>query len=96
MTRKHQPLVVVGLSGGIAQWDVCLPGEGVPILDILDFDREGEDDEDRREWLAYAREVEHRVRARGTYPVSQAQTALDVADEIKTSLDEMEPWGEED
>lgn len=93
MTTKPvaQPLVVVGLYGGLVQWTAILPGAGLPVVDVLDFDREGEDDEERREWLAYARSVERRLRAFDTEPVSSTQTAIEVAETLRQSLDRMEP-----
>mgnify|MGYP006281201009 CR=1 FL=1 len=60
----ERPLVVVGLYGGIVQWDMLFSGCGIPDFHILDFDREGEDDEDRMEWCEYAMSVVKIMRSR--------------------------------
>jgi len=64
-TANPRPYVVAGMWGGIVQWDLSAPGTGRPIFDLLDFDREGEDDAERLEWIEYADEVTTRMREHG-------------------------------
>ena len=35
---EQLPLVVIGCSGGLVQWDMSAPGCGAPVLYVLDFD----------------------------------------------------------
>jgi hypothetical protein len=43
---RRRPLVIVGVGGGLVQWDVCKPGVGLPRLHVLDYDREGADEDE--------------------------------------------------
>jgi len=48
---KH-PLVVIGVGGGLVQWTYEKPGIGTPDVYTLDFDREGNTDEELIDFLA--------------------------------------------
>jgi len=65
MTTKSAPLVLIHVDGGIAEEWYTVAGTGVPEVHILDFDREGEDDEDRAEFIERARDTLALFKARG-------------------------------
>lgn len=46
-----RPLVIVGMDGGLIQWEVLKPGLGTPRVHELDFDRDGASAEDLREFI---------------------------------------------
>lgn len=50
-SATRRPLVIVGMEGGIAQWDVTKHGLGTPRLFVLDYDRDESDDEDLRDFI---------------------------------------------
>lgn len=47
---QHRPLVLAILSGGLVHDWATAPGTGEPECWVIDFDREGEDDDERGEW----------------------------------------------
>lgn len=47
----RRPLVIVHVGGGMVQWTFEKPGLGIPDVHVLDFDREGQDDEELRGFL---------------------------------------------
>jgi len=47
----RRPLVIVHVGGGMVQWTYEKPGLGIPNVIVLDFDREGQDDEELRGFL---------------------------------------------
>lgn len=42
MNDERRPLVIIGIGGGLVQWEVTKPGTGLPRLHVLDYDREGQ------------------------------------------------------
>ena len=59
------PLVLIHVDGGIAEEWYVVEGIGKPEVHILDFDREGEDHDERAEWVEIAPRDARRVREAG-------------------------------
>jgi 20S proteasome alpha/beta subunit len=59
------PLVLIHVDGGIAEEWYTVEGTGKPVVSILDFDREDESDESRKDWIDVARETLAAFKARG-------------------------------
>jgi hypothetical protein len=55
VTDERRPLVIIGVGGGLVQWEVLKPGTGLPRLHVLDYDREGEGGD---ELLGFVEEIE--------------------------------------
>lgn len=62
--ERSAPLVVAIVNGGLVQEDYRCAGTGVPEFVVLDFDREGEDEEERRDWCDWADAVALELLAR--------------------------------
>ena len=58
---EQLPLVVIGCSGGLVQWDISAPGCGSPVLYVLDFDLSESPSQENRDHLI--RETEAAVLA---------------------------------
>jgi len=65
MSPDGPPMVLIHVDGGIAEEWYTVAGTGVPEVHILDFDREGEDAEDRAEFIERARDTLALFKARG-------------------------------
>ena len=59
------PLALVHVDGGIAEEWYTVEGTGKPQVHILDFDREGETDEEQATFIAIARDALALFKARG-------------------------------
>lgn len=95
MQEVKKPYVVIGVYGGLAQWDIAFPGTGLPEVDILDFDREEEDDDDRREWLDYALGVVAEMQARlpdvGALDQEGIRRTAEAVEEMAQSVRKLRP-----
>jgi len=38
---SRHPVVIIGMEGGVAQWEMSAPGIGMPRVFMLDFDTDG-------------------------------------------------------
>lgn len=66
VASPEPPMALVHVDGGIAEEWYVVPGTGKPEVHVLDFDREGETDEEQAEFIGIAREVLAKFKARGT------------------------------
>lgn len=62
-----RPLVVLDMDGGLVQAESLYPGTGEPELFVLDFDREGADAADLRDFAEAIRAAANAIELRGDH-----------------------------